>query len=255
MMNENISLAIIKKMMDWQDDLIVIFQESKLILANNSFLNFFQKPSIDDFCDDFRDFTECFVLHPRYFNKDKVVEGKNWMQSILELDEDDQIVSMITPSFEPHAFLVRVDDSFEEYTVVRFTNITEILIKKFMIEHANIPLFANLTFEHISEIVKLLSVKSFEEGETIIHKGEEGDAMYFIVEGSVLVFNENMKITLKEGDFFGEIALLKDIQRTASVKATNGCKTLRLSKDDFQTFVKTKPELLKDIEKIADSRQ
>ena len=254
-MNQNISLSIIKNMMDWQDDLIVIFQGSKLILANNSFSNFFKATSVDDFNDSFKDFAECFVLHPFYFNKNKIVAGKSWIESISELEEDEKIVSMLTPNFEPHAFLVRVDEKIEEYTVVRFTNITQILIKKFMIENANVPLFSNLEFADITNIVKLLNVKPFKKDEIIIHEGSEGDAMYFIVEGSVLVYNENVQVQLKEGDFFGEIALLKKTPRTATVKATNRCKTLELTTHDFQTFIKTKPELLKEIEKVADSRQ
>ncbi len=254
-MNQNISLSIIKNMMNQQDDLIVIFQNSKLILANNSFFNFFKLTSVDDFNDSFKDFAECFVPHPFYFNANKIAAGKNWIETILELDEDDKIVSMLTPSFEGHAFLVKIDESFEEYVIVRFTNITQMLIKKFMIDSANIPLFSNLKFSHITDIVNLLHVKVFPQDEIIIHEGSQGDAMYFIVEGSVLVHNKNVQIQLKKGDFFGEIALLKNIPRTATVKATNTCKTLELTTYDFQTFIKTKPEFLKEIEKIADSRQ
>lgn len=254
-MNQNISLSIIKNMMNLHDDLIVIFQGSKLILANNSFLNFFQLTSVDDFNDSYEDFADCFVSHPFYFNKTKIVAGKSWIESILELDEDDKIVSMITPSFEPYAFLVRIDENFEEYIIVRFTNITQMLIKKIMIDNAKIPLLSNLKFSHITDIVKLLQIKVFQKDEIIIHEGSEGDAMYFIIEGSVLVYNKNVHVQLKEGDFFGEIALLKNVPRTATVKATNTCKTLELTTHDFQTFVKTEPELLKEIEKVADSRQ
>lgn len=254
-MNKNISFSIIKSMMDLQDDLLVMFQNSKLILANNSFLNFFKSTSVNDFNNSFETFEECFVPHPFYFNKDKIAASKSWIESIQELKEDDKIVSMLTPNFEPHAFLVRIDDSFEDYTIARFTNITQILIKKFMIDNANVPLFANLKLSHISNIVELLHVKVFQEDEIIIEEGSQGDAMYFIVEGSVLVYNKDIQVELKEGDFFGEIALLKKIPRTASVKATGICKTLELTTHDFQTFVKTKPELLKEIEKVADSRQ
>lgn len=254
-MNENISLSIIQSMMNLQDDLIVIFRDSKLILANNSFLKFFQFASVDDFNNDFEDFADCFVLHPSYFNKNKILPGKSWIDSILELEEDEKIVSMLTPNFEPHAFLVNIDEKIEEYTVVRFTNITQILIKKFMLDSAKVPLFANLNFSHITDIVKLLHVKVFQKDEIIIHEGSEGDAMYFIVQGSVLVYNKNVQIQLKEGDFFGEIALLKNVPRTATVKATDTCKTLKLVTYDFQTFINTKPELLGEIEKIAVSRQ
>ena len=68
---------------------------------------------------------------------------------------------MITPSCEPHAFLVEPSSEIEEYVIVKFTNITETLIKRIMIDNANIPLFSNLEFSDITDIVKLLNIKSF----------------------------------------------------------------------------------------------
>ena len=254
-MKETTSLSLMKKIMDMQEDLLVVFSNSKPILANNAFLMVFDATSIDDFNSSFENFADCFVNHPSYFNKEKISDDQSWIDAILEFQEDERIVSIITSNFEPHAFFVEASNEVEEYVIIKFTDITETLIKKIMIDNANIPLFANLGFEDITEIVKLLHIKSFTKDEIIAEEGSLGSSMYFIVSGSVHVHNENIHIRLREGDFFGEIALLKNTQRTATVEATCECKVLELTTHDFNNFIKTKPELLKEIEQVAELRQ
>lgn len=254
MMNDTAGQSIMERLTDSENDLILILQDSTLIAANNPFLEFFSVTSIDDFNRTFSDFADCFVLHPFYFNKTKVPTGQTWVDAISRLADDDRIVSMITPSAEPHAFLASITANIEEYTSVKFTNITTSLLKKIMIDNANIPLLSNLGFGDVADLVKLLHVKRFEQDEIIVREGSEGTAMYFIVEGSVLVQNQNVQVPLKEGDLFGEIALLKKVPRTATVMATKRCKVLELATDDFQNFINTKPDLLESIENTANSR-
>jgi CRP-like cAMP-binding protein len=71
----------------------------------------------------------------------------------------------------------------------------------------------------------------FQPEETIIHDGEIGDAMYFIVEGKVSVLNKskNVLVALQKGDFFGALVLVFSILRTASV-ATLGVKPVTVAK-------------------------
>ncbi len=119
---------------------------------------------------------------------------------------------------------------------------------------ASVPIFKDLEFGIIANIAKLLHLKRFRKNETIIKKGANGDAMYFILDGSVKVIKDNFSITLKEGDFFGEIALVKNIPRTATVVASSRCELLELTTYDFQNFIKNKPELYSKIEKVAHKR-
>lgn len=119
---------------------------------------------------------------------------------------------------------------------------------------AKVPLFSDLEFGVIADIVKLLHIRRYRKNELIIKEGSNGDAMYFILEGSVAVHKKELDIALKKGDFFGEVALLKNIPRTATVIAKNRCELLELTTYDFQNFVRTKPELLKKIEDVASSR-
>jgi len=97
----------------------------------------------------------------------------------------------------------------------------------------------------------MLHIKRYRKGEQIIHEGADGDSMYFILKGRVLVYNDSLKTTLKSGDFFGEIALVKDIPRTATVETLEKCELLELTTYDFKNFIKTKPKLAKKIEQTA----
>lgn len=116
---------------------------------------------------------------------------------------------------------------------------------------AKVPLFSNLEFGVIADITKLLHIKRFRKDELIIRENDKGNSMYFILEGSVIVHKQELHVVLSEGDFFGEIALLKNIPRTATIRAKSRCELLELTAYDFQNFFKKQPELLKEIEKVA----
>jgi len=121
---------------------------------------------------------------------------------------------------------------------------------------AKVPIFAHLDKGSISEIARLLFLKRFGRHEVIIKEGDEGDGMYFILDGEVAVVREsdNLHITLKAGDFFGEIALLKDGKRTATVISKKRSEMLELTTYDFNKLVRTKPHILNKIKAVAESR-
>lgn len=121
---------------------------------------------------------------------------------------------------------------------------------------AKVPIFSKLDKGTVSEIARLLVIKRFTKNETIIKKGDRGDAMYFILDGEVDVIISDKKepIVLKQGDFFGEIALLRDIKRTASVVANKRCEMLELTTYDLKRLIQSRPEIIASIEKVAKVR-
>jgi CRP-like cAMP-binding protein len=83
----------------------------------------------------------------------------------------------------------------------------------------SLSLFAGLpevTIEGLAASARHLHVSA---GKRIIRRGERGDAFYVIVEGQVEVLFVSDKRCLKTGDFFGELALLRDVPRTGTVCA------------------------------------
>jgi len=119
---------------------------------------------------------------------------------------------------------------------------------------AGVPLFAGLDALKISEVAALLHPKQVPPRYAIVKRGEFADAMYFIVTGEVEVDLHPTPIILTNGDFFGEIALLKDSTRTATVTAITECQLLFLDAHDFHRLINSNPELRKPIEAAMETR-
>ena len=121
---------------------------------------------------------------------------------------------------------------------------------------AKVPLFRTLDAARIAAVAGVLRARRAERGERLIRKGDQADSMYFIVSGEVEVDQENNapKGRLGAGDFFGEIALIADRERTATITALAPCKLLLLHKDDFDGFMDAHPDL-KDAVRVAAKRR
>ena len=121
---------------------------------------------------------------------------------------------------------------------------------------AKVPLFRTLDAARIAAVAGVLRARRAERGERLIRKGDHADSMYFIVSGEVEVDQENgaPKGRLDAGDFFGEIALIADRTRTATVTALVPCKLLVLHKDDFESFMQSHPDL-RDAVRVAAKRR
>jgi monovalent cation:H+ antiporter, CPA1 family len=78
--------------------------------------------------------------------------------------------------------------------------------------------------------------------------------MYFIAAGSVTVQLRGNPVTLKEGDFFGEMGLLSSSPRNADVVANGYCHLLVLSRKDFRTLLERRPAVRAEIEAVAARR-
>ncbi len=119
---------------------------------------------------------------------------------------------------------------------------------------ARVPLFAKLDPVALAKIGGLLRSKSVPSGYEIAHKGQPADSMYFIVSGEVVVDIDDHRVTLEEGDFFGEIALLHDTHRRAHAFAVTDCRLMQLMKSDFHGLMETEPALRQEIAEVAAER-
>jgi cAMP-dependent protein kinase regulator len=82
-------------------------------------------------------------------------------------------------------------------------------------------------------------------GETLFSKGDPGDTLYVVAWGEVAVLVPQEVARLSEGDFFGEIALISDRPRTATVRATVDTQVLALDRSLIIDLVSASPEVLK----------
>ena len=117
-----------------------------------------------------------------------------------------------------------------------------------------VSLFANFSVDRIRHIASFLKPMLAVPDEVVIKEGDIGHCMYFISSGCVEVNVPPTAIHLGSGEFFGEIALIKNSPRTFSVKALGFCDLLILSDVDYQLFLDENPELRKTLCDTADKR-
>jgi voltage-gated potassium channel len=120
---------------------------------------------------------------------------------------------------------------------------------------ARVPAFDGLDAAALSELVGLLRARRIPRDSIIIRKGDEGDSMYFIASGEVEVVLAHATVKLGEGDFFGEIAVLGRIKRTATVIARSTCDLLVLDAADVVKFMEQNPRVEAVLKEAASSRQ
>lgn len=120
---------------------------------------------------------------------------------------------------------------------------------------AKVPLFETLDANGCDKIARLLHPLVILPGEHIVHKGEIGNAMYFIASGAVEVSLPTYKVYLGTGEFFGEMALITGERRSADIISLGFCSLLKLRVEDFQALVATSPEIQSFIKETALGRR
>lgn len=112
------------------------------------------------------------------------------------------------------------------------------------------PFFEHLDDEHIAEISKLCSTRVYKKGESIFFEGDEGDELFLVISGVIQIYqNNNSRDVIfsifREGDFFGEMALLQNERvRSASARTIEKSTLCILKKRDFIPLLKSKPEIM-----------
>jgi voltage-gated potassium channel len=120
---------------------------------------------------------------------------------------------------------------------------------------AKVPIFRGLDASRIADIARLLKPQVVPENFVVVRRGEAAAAMFFIVQGEVEIDVAPQPVRLGRGQFFGEIALLRDTVRTATVTAVEECQLLSLDIGDFRQLLAAHPELKATIERVAEQRQ
>jgi voltage-gated potassium channel len=119
---------------------------------------------------------------------------------------------------------------------------------------AKVPLFAGLDAAGIASIARLLKPQIAPAHYVIVRRAEPATAMFFIMAGEVEVDVQPHPVRLRTGQFFGEIALLRDTQRTATVTALTEVQLLALEASDFRNLIEQYPDLGERIAKVAEGR-
>jgi CRP-like cAMP-binding protein len=121
-----------------------------------------------------------------------------------------------------------------------------------------IPLFANIESAKLKLMCFASERITFKEGQSLCEQGDIGDSAYIIIEGTadVIVIRDSPLVVAQVGknDIIGEIAILVDIPRTATVTATSELTALKITKDLFFRMVTDFPEMGVEIMRVLAQR-
>jgi CRP/FNR family transcriptional regulator, cyclic AMP receptor protein len=111
-----------------------------------------------------------------------------------------------------------------------------------LIRHA--PLFAHVSKRQLEQIAQIADEIDLREGKEMTKQGSRGREFFVLLEGNADVKKNGRRInTLGPGDFFGEIALVSDTPRTASVIATSPVRALVITDRSFKRLMTDSPEI------------
>lgn len=107
-----------------------------------------------------------------------------------------------------------------------------------------VPLFQGLPQRELEAVARSLKERVYEPGTAIVRQGEPGVGFFLIVEGKVDVTHDDHHIRdMGAGEFFGELALLEERTRTATVTAKERTRCLQLVRWDFRALIKDHPDM------------
>jgi len=117
-----------------------------------------------------------------------------------------------------------------------------------------VPLFSNCSRKELAEIASIADEIDFGAGKELIREGERGREFFVLLDGSAQVTKDGTELnTLGSGDFFGEIALVSKMPRSATVTTTSDVRALVVTDRAFRALMDRLPELqLQVLEALAE---
>ena len=117
------------------------------------------------------------------------------------------------------------------------------------------PFFSSLSRGELLELAKMSEDLDVKEGRVLAREGQTGSEFFVIIDGEVSVTKDGQEIrTLGPGDFFGEIALVEDRPRTATVTAKTPLRFFVLTRQGFRSLLDHQPELAENVRRAIQER-
>jgi CRP/FNR family transcriptional regulator, cyclic AMP receptor protein len=111
-----------------------------------------------------------------------------------------------------------------------------------------VPLFSHCTKKELGLVAQIADEIDLPEGKTLMREGDRGREFFVLVEGSADVRRRNRKVnTLEGGDFFGEIALVSQRPRTATVTTSSPVRALVVTEQSFRSLLDRAPDVQRKV--------
>ncbi|MDQ7857769.1 MAG: cyclic nucleotide-binding domain-containing protein [Armatimonadota bacterium] len=108
----------------------------------------------------------------------------------------------------------------------------------------NVPIFKDLPARSLESIARSMRERTYEKGAVIVRQGDPGVGFFLITDGVVEVSHDGHHVRdLGAGEFFGEMALMEERPRSATVTAKERTRCLQLVRWDFRAVLKENPDL------------
>jgi ATP-binding cassette subfamily B protein len=119
-----------------------------------------------------------------------------------------------------------------------------------------IPILGGLEPALLEELAREFVTEHHAKDRVVVHEGDPGDRFYVVVRGRVAVEKGDARrvAVLEDGDYFGEIALLKQVPRTATVRTLSPCVLLSLGRDKFSSLISRDRGVLASMEALLAER-
>jgi CRP-like cAMP-binding protein/Fe-S-cluster-containing hydrogenase component 2 len=127
-------------------------------------------------------------------------------------------------------------------------------------ELRSVGLFEGFGSDDLDHLTKTVTVLRYDKDAVIVQEGDEGDAFYLVRSGFVKILKRRPEkdlvlAYLREGQYFGEMALLREERRSASVIALTETEVIRLAKEDFHAMLETHDGLRRQLEAAVSRRK
>jgi CRP-like cAMP-binding protein len=119
---------------------------------------------------------------------------------------------------------------------------------------SKVPLFAGLSKKQLSQVAQIADEIDLPKGRVLIREGDRGREFFVLLEGEVEILQGGERIrTMRDGDFFGEVALISDVPRVATVTALTPLRVLVIRDREFEALVEDTPQIaLKVLQAVAE---
>ena len=123
----------------------------------------------------------------------------------------------------------------------------------------DLPLFSKVDLAKLKLLAFTSERLTYKDNEIVFNEGDDGDAAYIILDGTAIVSiaqgSKSLELDrIKRGGFVGDISLLCDVPRTATITAKDALTTLQIKKDTFFNLIAEFPEIAIEMMRVLASR-